>query len=409
MTESGAGGAIDADYLIRQTQELARIPTAVPLGFDTLMDADHPLLVHYVQQVVRPRLDALGLRDLIDVGNNLVVRFGKPGAQRSLILQNYTVTQHHNHMADPFSGKIANARELGYDEPCVFGQGVSQNKAHQATMLAVLKHLVDEQVALDGCLYWVVNNEGRSTHDCTRAVLARIGQKPDFGIVQLGTGLKVWLGNRGRVDIDVHVRGKAAHSSTPEHGLSAIDGANEVLNRLKRLHWPDRHDRLGGRQAIVYKIRYEPLAPHTLPSDAFLTIDRRLLPGDDPEAAVGEVRAALGDLGAVRSHRGTGRDPSPGARRPRRALRPRLPRRRAGQRSRTRDRPCRLRLRCRRPHLGRHPRRDLRRRRRDLPGRPRFRADRATQARGGAAGAVHPRAARVKGKSEFRADRDILE
>jgi acetylornithine deacetylase/succinyl-diaminopimelate desuccinylase-like protein len=69
-----------------------------------------------------------------------------------------------------------------------------------------------------------------------------------------------------------------------------------VVNRLKRLHWPDRHPLLGGRQAIVYKIRYEPLAPHTLPSDAFLTIDRRLLPGDDPAAAVAEVRAALSDL-----------------------------------------------------------------------------------------------------------------
>ena len=41
---------------------------------------------------------------------------------------------------------------------------------------------------------------------------------------------------------------------------------------------------LGGRQAIVYKIRYEPVAPHTLPSDAYLTVDRRLLPGDVPHA-----------------------------------------------------------------------------------------------------------------------------
>jgi acetylornithine deacetylase/succinyl-diaminopimelate desuccinylase-like protein len=296
MVQHAAGGALDIDYLIREAQALARVSTAVPLGFDTLIADDHPLLVHYVQEVVRPKLDALGLRDLIDVGNNLVVRFGKPNGNRALILQNYTVTQHHNHMAEPFSGKIANARDYGYDEPCVFGQGVSQNKAHQAVMLAVLKHFIEAGIALDGCLYWVVNNEGRSTHDCTRAVLARIGRKPDFGIVQLGTGLKVWLGNRGRVDIDVHVHGKSAHSSTPEHGLSAIDGANEVINRLKRLDWPDRHDRLGGRQAIVYKIRYEPLAPHTLPSDAFLTIDRRLLPGDDPTAAVEEVRATIGDL-----------------------------------------------------------------------------------------------------------------
>ncbi len=54
---------------------------------------------------------------------------------------NYTPAQHHNLMDGPFSGKIASAREFGSDEPAVFGQGVSQNKAHQAVMLAVLKAL----------------------------------------------------------------------------------------------------------------------------------------------------------------------------------------------------------------------------------------------------------------------------
>lgn len=296
MTPEEASARLELDYLVRQTSELARVPTAVPLGFETLMEANDPLLVHYVQDVVRPRIDALGIRELIDVGNNLVVRVGDPGADRALVIQNYTVTQHHNHMAEPFSGKMALAAEFGCDEPCVFGQGVSQNKAHQATMLCVLKLLAEARAALGGCLYWVVNNEGRSTHDCTRAVLARLGRKPDFGIVQLGTGLKVWLGNRGRVDIDVHIRGKAAHSSTPERGLSAIDGANEVMNRLKRLAWTDRHPLLGGRQAIVYKVKYEPVAPHTLPEHAYLTVDRRLLPGDDPAAAVAEIAAAIGDM-----------------------------------------------------------------------------------------------------------------
>jgi acetylornithine deacetylase/succinyl-diaminopimelate desuccinylase-like protein len=62
------------------------------------------------------------------------------------------------------------------------------------------------------------------------------------------------------------------------------------------LTWPDRHPLLGGRHAIVYKVRYEPVAPHTLPSDAFLAVDRRLLPGDDPDAATDEVRAVIGDL-----------------------------------------------------------------------------------------------------------------
>jgi acetylornithine deacetylase/succinyl-diaminopimelate desuccinylase-like protein len=141
-----------------------------------------------------------------------------------------------------------------------------------------------------------VNNEGRSSHGCSEAIIAAVDPKPEFGIIQIGTGLTLSLGNRGRVDINVHVRGRAAHSSTPEEGLSAIDGAVDVINRLRRLQWRDRHPMLGGRHAIVYKMRFEPVAPHTLPAEAFLTVDRRLLPGDDPEVATDEVRGVLGDM-----------------------------------------------------------------------------------------------------------------
>lgn len=292
---------LDRAYLVETLSHLARIPTNVPLGYETLMEPDDPKLVHYVQDVIRPELTRLGCYDLIDAPrNNLVVRLGVGESGRSLLIQNHTPTQHNNLMADPFSGRIANARELGHDEPAVFGQGVSQNKAHQAVMLAVLKQLVESGTSLRGRLYWAVNNEGRSSHACSQAIIGAIAEKPDFGIIQIGTDLQVSLGNRGRVDVVVHVAGKATHSSAPQEGLSAIDGAQEVLNRLKRLDWPDRHPLLGGRHAIPYKIRYEPLAPHTLPSDAFITIDRRLLPGDDPEEAAAEIRAVIGEFSPYR-------------------------------------------------------------------------------------------------------------
>jgi len=98
----------------------------------------------------------------------------------------------------------------------------------------------------------------------------------------------------------VHVEGKVSHSSAPDKGLSAIDGAHQVIERLKSLAWPDRHPHLGDRHAIAYKIRYAPEAPHTLPSDAFITIDRRMIPGDDSTVATGEIRAAIGDLSPYR-------------------------------------------------------------------------------------------------------------
>jgi acetylornithine deacetylase/succinyl-diaminopimelate desuccinylase-like protein len=288
---------LDRQYLVETLSQLARVPTDVPLGYQTLIQPDDEKLVHYVQDVVRPELVKLGVYDLLDVPpNNLVAQVGTRETDQSLLIQNYTVAQHHNLMVDPFSGKVANARTYGTDEPAVFGQGVSQAKAHQAVMLAVLKMLRDGNVQLRGRLYWAVNNEGQSSHACSEAIIGALDRRPAFGIIQLGTGLRLQLGNRGRVDVNVHVQGKATHSSTPHLGQSAIDGAYEVLTRLKQLHWPDSHPLLGGRHAIAYKIRYEPLAPHTLPSDAYVIVDRRLLPGDDLDAATDEVRAAIGDL-----------------------------------------------------------------------------------------------------------------
>lgn len=288
---------LDRAFLVRTLLALGRVPTDVPLGDNTLIEPDDPKLVHYVQHVLRPLLAELGCYDLLEVPrNNLVVRSGLGSSGRVLLLQCYTPTQHHQLMAGPFDAHIASARDYGRDELAVFARGMSQNKAHQAVMLTVLKLLGDSGAQLAGRLYWAINNEGRSSHACSEAIVVALDQQPSFGIIQNRTALRISLGNRGRLDILVHVRGKAAHSSVPEQGLSAIDGAAEVIARVRQLRWPERHPELGARQAVVYKVRYEPLAPHTLPGDAYLTIDRRLLPGDDIAAAVEEVRQAIGDL-----------------------------------------------------------------------------------------------------------------
>ena len=163
-------------------------------------------------------------------------------------------------------------------------------------MLAVLKLLQEAQVELRGRLYWAINNEGRSSHACSEAILDALPEPPGFCVVQIDTGFAISLGNRGRVDVAVHIVGKATHSSSPEEGQSAIEGAADVVKRLRTLSWPDRHPLLGGRHAVVYKMRFEPVAPHTLPSDAYLVVDRRLLPGDDLDTATDEIRVAIGDL-----------------------------------------------------------------------------------------------------------------
>ena len=109
--------AIDEHYLTETLLKLMAVPTDVPLGPATLMEPDDPKLVRYVQGVLRPELYTVGAHDLLDVGrNNLVARSGRGTSGRSLLLLVYTVTQHHNQMADPYPGWIGNGREYGYDE-----------------------------------------------------------------------------------------------------------------------------------------------------------------------------------------------------------------------------------------------------------------------------------------------------
>jgi acetylornithine deacetylase/succinyl-diaminopimelate desuccinylase-like protein len=199
-------------------------------------------------------------------------------------------------MENPYPGRIGNGRAYGFDEPCVFGQGVSQNKLHQAVALTVLKLLRDEGIDLAGRLYLAINNEGRSSHLSSELILRAIEPKPDGAILLTKSEFGIQLGNRGRVDAIVTVKGKATHSSRPHLGLSAIDGANEVVNRVRAMRFTKQHPILGGQHAVVYQVTYDPLAPHTLPETARLLVDRRLLPGDDPDEAVDEVRAAIGDL-----------------------------------------------------------------------------------------------------------------
>jgi acetylornithine deacetylase/succinyl-diaminopimelate desuccinylase-like protein len=288
---------LDRRYLIDTLVDLAKVATEVPLGANVFMAPDEPKLVHYVQQVLRPKLIALGAYDLIDVPENqLVTRYGMGRSDTALLLIVYTPVQHHNLMPDPFSGKIARGTAWGFDEPCVFAQGVTQNKAHHAIMLAILKLLIEHHIPLAGTLYWAINNEGRSSHACSNAILAALDPKPDFAILLTATGQRISLGNRGRVDVNIEIRGQATHSSTPQLGLSAIDGAHEVISRLKRLQLTGSHPLLGGQHAIPYQVTYEPLAPHTLPAIARIRVDRRLLPGDDPTQAMVEIREAIGDM-----------------------------------------------------------------------------------------------------------------
>jgi acetylornithine deacetylase/succinyl-diaminopimelate desuccinylase-like protein len=287
----------DEGYVRELLVRLARVPTDVPLGAFEI-DPTDPKIRHFVHDVVVPEIDRIGLGPVeIDELNNVVFRVGSGAASPALLFMAYTVAQHGNDTAPELEGRLMNARAFGLDEESVFGKGTSQGKGGLAAALGALKILRDAGVKLRGTLVFAVNNEAQSSNRCSRRIIDGHRIRAEHGIVAIGTPT-LSVGNRGRVDIVVTIRGQVAHSSQPARGRNAIWGARAALDRIERVHrrLGRVHPRLGREQLEPYRLVFDPIAPHTLPDRATLTLDRRLLPGSSVEEAVDEVKRELADL-----------------------------------------------------------------------------------------------------------------
>ncbi len=287
----------DREYAANTLVTLARTPTDVPLGENEIEPTD-PKITHYVHRIVRPLLDRLGVDGLvIDELNNLVCRVGRGASSRSLLLMAYTTAQHGNYTDPAAEGQTVSGRPYGFDGDCVVGRGTSQNKGALASVLSAMKIVRDAAPELAGTLIFALNAEGQSSHRCSRRIIDGHGVHADMGLLAIGTE-RIVIGHRGRVDVQVAIRGEPGHSSEPQHARNAIWGLKEALIRLDGLKQSltGRHAVLGGEQLEPYKLVTRPIAPHTIPGEAALTLDRRLLPGTDPDEATAQVRRALGEI-----------------------------------------------------------------------------------------------------------------
>jgi acetylornithine deacetylase/succinyl-diaminopimelate desuccinylase-like protein len=143
-----------------------------------------------------------------------------------------------------------------------------------------------------------VCSEGSSTHESSTVLYEELDPLPVGAVLTVGTRNQISLGNRGRVDVVVEIHGEPTHSSVADElGRNPIPIVAEVQRRIEALELdPEPHPLLGRRSILPYKLTCGPIAPHTIPAWCLLVLDRRLLPGDDADAAVEEVASALGRL-----------------------------------------------------------------------------------------------------------------
>src|SRR5919198_4686183 len=112
----------------------------------------------------------------------------------------------------------------------------------------------------------------------TVAVARRV--RPDVAVICEATGRRVAVGQRGRAELIVEVRGRPTHSSRPELGVNALEAMADVLAAARLIELPV-HEALGRAILVPTDIVSRPYpALSVVPDLCTVTFDRRTLPGE---------------------------------------------------------------------------------------------------------------------------------
>jgi acetylornithine deacetylase/succinyl-diaminopimelate desuccinylase-like protein len=190
---------------------------------------------------------------------------------------------------DPFSGELRAGR--------VYGRGAVDTKASLAVALSLLeqRQAAGEMPAHNLLIGATVDEEeGASGAPAFAAWMAREGITLDELVVAEPTGCAPVYGHKGVARIAISIAGVAAHSSQPAQGRNAISGVAPVILALDA-----EHARLQaappsplGQATLSVTLIEGGRGVNVIPDSCRLTLDRRVLAGEDAEA----LCLALGEL-----------------------------------------------------------------------------------------------------------------
>lgn len=273
------------ETLVPLLQRLVRHPSE-----QTALQEEDPGVKAFITDCAAPEIAALGLGPVrYDAMGNLIVELGPADAEKTILFATYAMTHQAARMADPFAATVIDTDK----GPAVRGRGVAEQKTAMTAAFAAIAQAARD--GLNGRVILTVLSAGETgRHTAIESVCNALDALPNLALICLGTDSRIGAANKGRIDVDISVEGRAVHSSTPWAGIDAVDGARHCLNALHGLDLGVADSPVFGAATLTpTAIRSGPTATHTVQDIAEMTFDRRLLPGEDPDAAFAFIREAL--------------------------------------------------------------------------------------------------------------------
>jgi len=215
---------------------------------------------------------------------NVVARVGPRDAPALMLNGHLDVVGVEGMIHNPFSAQLRGDR--------IYGRGSADMKGGVAAMCAAAAKAAHADSSRQILVTAVVDEEYESLG--MRALLAD-GIRADAAIITEPTRLAICPAHRGFVWMDIVVTGRAAHGSRYDIGIDAITHAGLLLAQLEKLERTresgPRHQLLGRGSLHASKIQGG-VGMSTYPELCNLAIERRTLPGESAEKALGEIRDA---------------------------------------------------------------------------------------------------------------------
>jgi len=240
---------------------------------------------------IRQEMEKVGFDEVrIDPMGNILGRIGS--GRTVIMMDSHTDTvgvgDPREWSWDPYQGKVEN----GY----IYGRGACDQRAGMASMVYAGKLIKELGLGGDYTL-WVVGSV--QEEDCDGLpwlyILKEDGIRPDCVVITEPSRLRIYRGHRGRMEIEVHLRGVSCHASAPERGDNPIYKMSRVVAEVEKLNARLLADPFLGKGSIaVTEIRSLSPSLCAVPGACSIHLDRRLTAGETKESAVTEVRALPG-------------------------------------------------------------------------------------------------------------------
>jgi acetylornithine deacetylase len=228
-------------------------------------------------------------QSVLEGRDNLLIELRAPSEKPrpTLLFEAHTDTVGLGSMPDPL--------QPIYRDGKLFGRGSCDNKACLAAMLWALEEAAAQKMELpcDVVLAATADEEHRF-----RGVLRLLEAGLNFSgaVVGEATQMQIIIAHKGVCRFAVETRGRAAHSSLPHEGDSAISQMRKVLDFIADEIEPElskQNHPLCGAPTIVVGTIHGGTQINIVPERCEIQVDRRVVPGENSRAVLADFENRL--------------------------------------------------------------------------------------------------------------------